>query len=201
MYSATPIFPTVIYETKNPYEFSEEETTFLKTADMHKKLNLGCSDDTHVLELKVFKNLKKFITSHIKTYVYDVLSIDPSIEFYITESWVNYMPVNGHHHQHKHPNSILSGVLFINGDNSPLTLISEETKPFSTLRLNAFKNNLYNTETFLIDNTPGMLVLFPSDLSHAVDVNGGNDIRCSLSFNTFVKGDLFDTQTSRLTLS
>lgn len=200
MYKVISLFPKLLFVTEDPYEFSEQEINFLKTADMHKKQYLACSDDTHVLELDVLKNIKKFIVSHIKTYVYDILSIDPSIEFYITESWVNYMPVNGHHHQHKHPNSILSGVFFVHGNNSPLNIISDEQKPFSTLRLKTMQQNLYNTESYLIDNIPGTLVLFPSELSHAVDLNNGDDIRCSLSFNTFVRGDIFDIQTSRLSL-
>jgi len=45
--------------------------------------------------------------------------------------------------------------------------------------------NQYNSETFSLPLVDGELVLFPSNLVHAVPLNLGNDIRYSLSFNTF----------------
>jgi hypothetical protein len=35
---------------------------------------------------------------------------------YITQSWANYTKKNQYHHTHEHPNSFISGVLYINAN-------------------------------------------------------------------------------------
>ncbi len=35
---------------------------------------------------------------------------------YITQSWLNYTETNQYHHKHQHPNSLVSGVFYINCD-------------------------------------------------------------------------------------
>ena len=42
-----------------------------------------------------------------------------------------------------------------------------------------------NSERIAIPMVPGDLILFPSDIMHAVTVNVSNETRYSLSFNTF----------------
>ena len=39
-----------------------------------------------------------------------------NVKPYITQSWLNYTRANQFHHRHEHPNSFVSGVLYINAD-------------------------------------------------------------------------------------
>jgi hypothetical protein len=37
-----------------------------------------------------------------------------SVTPYITQSWLNYTETNQYHHKHEHPNSLVSGVFYVN---------------------------------------------------------------------------------------
>ena len=50
----------------------------------------------------------------IKDYFNKVLSITDEVTPYITQSWLNYTETKQFHHRHEHPNSIVSGVFYIN---------------------------------------------------------------------------------------
>ena len=43
---------------------------------------------------------------------------------------------------------------------------------------------MYNAQSFMLPCTAGELIIFPSDLSHSVPTNKGDEDRISLSFNT-----------------
>jgi uncharacterized protein (TIGR02466 family) len=200
MYTLTPIFPKVLYRTTELYEYSEDEINYFKSLDIDHKKNVSVSSNRKVLNQDNLKKIRSHIEQHIKSYVYDVLEIDPSIEFYITESWVNYMPKDGYHHEHTHPNSVVSGVLYITGGESPICFANHQTKPFSCLKLQTTNTNLYNSQGYTFKNIPGSLILFPSDTIHYVEDNPHDSVRVSLSFNTFVKGTIHQEPTTSLTL-
>ena len=48
--------------------------------------------------------------------------------------------------------------------------------------------NLYNSETWWFPVKTLDVVLFPSSLTHRVEVKQGTNTRISLAFNTFIKG-------------
>ena len=50
---------------------------------------------------------------HVKNYGYNVLKMPKTIEFYITQSWINVNHSETHHHPHKHANSLFSGTYYI----------------------------------------------------------------------------------------
>ena len=58
------------------------------------------------------------------------------------------------------------------------------------LKLNFEKFNSINSETFYLPLVSGELILFPSHLRHSVPRNTSDEVRISLSFNTFVKDSL-----------
>ncbi|MAG49761.1 hypothetical protein CMO86_08985 [Candidatus Woesearchaeota archaeon] len=188
----TNLFPLPVYESDDLFIVGKKE---LDNLAVTYKDNVCVSANYRVLELDVFSKLKSHIEEHIKRFVYDYLNVNEDIEFYITESWVNYMLKDGHHHPHHHPNSILSGVFFISGDSSPLVLYSEENYPFKYLRLSGGDES-----TWIFPNIPGKLILFPSHVNHYVEKNKSDDVRISLSFNTFVKGNINTSPLQSLTL-
>ena len=58
---------------------------------------------------------------------------------------------------------------------------------FEMLKLNYEKYNSLNSQTFYLPAVSGELILFPSHLKHSVPINTSEDVRVSLSFNTFAK--------------
>lgn len=201
MFTVTPIFSKVIYQTTDLYTFTSEEIQYFQNLDIVLKNNVSISENRDILNYKTLNKIKKYIQKNIETYAYEVLEISKEVEFYITESWINYMGKNGHHHEHKHPNSILSGVLFITGGDSPISFSNSESKPFSTLKLQTSNLNLFNSDGYTFKNIEGSLLLFPSDTTHYVELNPHEEVRVSLSFNTFVKGVINRNPTISLNLN
>ena len=145
------------------------------------------SNDTWILNKKPLTKLKKFFQEQVESYAYNILEIDPTTEFYITQSWVNYNPPQSGHHGHKHPNSIISGVFYIEGENIAINFGRTLDLLYMGLR---YKNyNTYNSTSFEIGVKKNRLLLFPSTLNHSVKTNVSAVTRVSLSFNTFIKGE------------
>ena len=108
---------------------------------------------------------------------------------YITQSWTNYTRTNQNHHSHQHPNSFISGVLYISADEKfdKITLHRngyQQIKPVPT------EWNWYNSDSWFYTVKTGMIILFPSNTTHNVETKEGDNKRISLAFNTFFKGTM-----------
>ena len=97
--------------------------------------------------------------------------------------------MNQSHHAHNHPNSYLSGVLYINADEAYDKIIFQHNR-YEQITIPTTAWNPFNSETWFFPLESGEILLFPSRLSHLVAKKKGNNTRVSLSFNVFLKGDL-----------
>ena len=102
----------------------------------------------------------------------------------VTQCWLNKNPKGSKHHEHVHPNSIISGVFYLRQDKT-LPPIQFSKAIQSSMKLDPKKYNNLNSETFLLPCDTGELLLFPSSLKHSVPTNMGKESRLSMSFNTF----------------
>ena len=177
------IFPTPILITK--YEGSlVDELKHIDTLDwIEQKANQNFkSKDTYLLNHEQFKNIKNFIYESLNKFTKEVLMSDQRLV--VTQCWLNKNPKGSKHHEHVHPNSIVSGVFYFKQD-PKLPPISFSKSIQSAMKLDPKKYNNLNSETFLLPCTDGELILFPSNLKHSVPVNMGDEPRISMSFNTF----------------
>lgn len=142
----------------------------------------------NVLNLPYMSALKKHLMEQINHYAYEVLCITKSVELYITQSWLNINPSETAHHPHHHFNSFVSGTYYLQGS-TPIVFI-HNTEIFQNFDFDITKYNLFNTNYCNVSIEEGRCVLFPSILHHAVNPNEDKEERISLSFNTFIKGDL-----------
>jgi uncharacterized protein (TIGR02466 family) len=183
------IFPTPIYSSKLNRPLSEEELSFIDKIKLntHKALGNTISDNKNVLENEVFKKLKDDLYLRVKDYFDKVISSSNNITPYITQSWLNYTETNQFHHKHSHPNSLVSGVFYINchEEYDNIKFINDNYK---SIVLDVENWNLYNSETWWVPVKTGDIILFPSSLTHMVETKQGNNTRISLAFNVFVKG-------------
>ena len=184
------LFATPVYLSNLKREFSKEEKDLVieYKNNSHKNVANAMSKNTRVLEIETFKKLKKELLIQVQHYFDEVLCYE-NVTPYITQSWLNYTKKNEHHHSHTHPNSIISGVLYINADknNDTLTFLNYEYKQISP---EIKKYNIFNSKTSHLSVETGDIVLFPSSLIHMVQTKKEDDTRISLSFNTFIKGIL-----------
>ena len=156
------------------------------------------SKNNYVLDSPELKNLKEFCNKNLFMFFYDRFKVKKDIEIYITQSWINFNQKDTSHHRHKHANSIISSVFFIQGETCPITFYNSERNLFGNLM--SYEDfaapNENNAAQVYFGNENGKLFLFPSTLMHSVEPNKSNVERISLSFNTFIKGQLGGAQNS-----
>ena len=182
------IFPTPIYISKLN-KFTKQELNYVDKLSLNINKNMGnvSSKNSYVLNDKPFNNIKKKLLNHITKYFDEVISTSDKIVPYITQSWLNYTKENEYHHSHAHPNSFVSGVLYINANKENDKIIFEKNK-YQAIDLTKKDFNLYNSDTWFFPVHTGDLIMFPSDTQHKVEYKRGNNIRTSIAFNIYIKG-------------
>ena len=110
------IFSTALYITEIGRQFSKQENNYFCQDPNNLLINYGNRNtkNRYVLNTKTLKSLKQTLETYLNNYFTDVLKIKNTATPYITQSWLNYTNKGEFHHEHAHPNSYLSGVLYIN---------------------------------------------------------------------------------------
>ena len=162
------------------------------------------SKNDEVLESAELSSLRAFIDGQILIYKKELLRIKDENEIYITQSWVNRSGSDQFHPKHKHPNSIVSGVMFLDEDEGDALppIRFHRTQELFPLQFSFDELNEFNASCRTFDPRQGMLILFPSLLEHDVERNQSNRTRTSLSFNTYVRGVIGGTkQLTKVTIA
>ncbi len=182
------IFPVPIYITNLGRKFTKQEIDFFVKTTRSNSGNTT-SIDSYVLDKKPFSKLKKYILKNLDNYFKKIIDPLENVKPYITQSWINYTKPNQYHHQHRHSNSIVSGVLYLDVDvNYDKIFFVNDTHDSILIQSKNF--NIFNSKNWFFPVKTGELILFPSDTKHYVENKKGENTRISLSFNTFVKGKL-----------
>ena len=189
------IFPTSILNTNIGRDLNKHELASLlehkREDNILKNIENSSSIETYILNKEPeLKYLRLFIEEQINIYARDVMLVSDDIEFYITQSWLNWTEKGESHHRHYHSNSIISGVFYINALLGSDSIVFFLAGPQETLRLQRTGNNEFNELQHRHYVKTGDLVLFPSTLPHQVETVNTDETRSSLAFNVFVKGKL-----------
>ena len=190
------LFPTPLLICPCPFEYGKELEWIKKQSYRKANENIGTmqvlnrqSNDTFILDKPEMSRVRQFIDIKLKEYVVNIMGSDN--EMIITQSWLNRNGKAESHHEHKHPNSMISGVWYpqIHEKLPPIQFIDSQQRDVS---LSIKQYNNFNSATFLLPMKKGELILFPSNLQHSVPANHSDEERISLSFNTWCKGNLGD---------
>jgi len=183
------LFPTPLSFTKLPRKYTNEEVAFIQKCSQNVTKNTGntTSVDRYVLDEPVMADLKAFIQFYVNHFMESVEAPYNPVEAYITQSWLNYTQPGEFHHKHEHPNSYLSGVLYINADPEKDKIYFYKNG-YKRISLPTNNYNPFNSESWWFSVGTCDLVIFPSYLTHMVEQTESKDTRISLSFNTFLKG-------------
>jgi len=181
------LFPTPVAGFELGRDLSEVEREHL--FDLETRLNQGntTSVENYVLNKPELHSLTEFLNNSLQEYFNAVYSPKTKADLCITQSWVNYTKPGQFHHKHAHPNSLVSGVFYVQAtkETDKLHFFKDG---FQQLRIIPKDFNLYNSDSWWLTAATGALYLFPSSLTHMVEQVQGQDTRISLSFNTFPKG-------------
>ena len=189
------LFPCPIYIAKRDANLSPKEAKEIRKIidkeGMYKNAGNSTSNNTDIFNGKL-KKIKQFCEEQLNVYVKEVINPKEEVEFYITQSWLNVTKPGGYHHEHSHPNSIISGVFYISTEeDDKITFIDPNHKVKELIKFEQEEFNPFNSANWFFSVVTNQLVLFPSWLNHKVEVNEkATTDRISLSFNTFVKGTL-----------
>jgi uncharacterized protein (TIGR02466 family) len=192
------LFPTPVLIAQYPVPYDKELEYIRnlpcrrenKGGDAGNKIHYNRqSEDTFVLDKPELANVREFIKSKIFKFAREIMCSKD--EVIITQSWINKSKKGESHHEHVHPNSMISGVWYpvINEQLPPIQFRSRSQRD---IQLSNDKYNNFNSATFLLPMKMGELIIFPSNLTHSVPANQSETERISLSFNTWVKGSLGD---------
>ena len=188
------IFPVAIHISKYDGDISEE-FNFIKNITYVPNGNNGNfrSVNTFILKSKEMEKINEFILKQLNIYTKKILLSDNTVA--PTISWTNKNPKASRHHEHSHPNSILSGVFYFSiNESAPIQFHKNE---HGGMQLDYSKYNDWNNGMYATNMNVGELVLFPSTVRHSVPLNASEATRYSLSFNTFINSTIGST--SKLT--
>jgi uncharacterized protein (TIGR02466 family) len=185
------IFPTPVYFSELERDFTKKELKFFDKSKLTTYPNSGniTSEDTYILDKPELADLKAECMVAVQRYVDNIMSFKSTVQPYITQSWLNFTETGQYHHKHAHPNSIISGVIYVNADeeNDKIYFYNDGYKQIKP-QINEW--NLYNSESWYFTVKTGQVVLFPSNLTHMVQTKDGDNTRISLAFNVFLKGTI-----------
>ena len=186
------IFPTPVYFSQLNRKLTKKELLKVDNIkkDCHNNSGNITSNNNYVLNLKEFKNIKNEIDLRIKDYFEKVICSSNNLTPYITQSWLNYTNKKEYHHQHEHPNSFVSGVFYINSNKEYDKIKFFKKDYYQIIKPEVKEYNLYNSDNWWFSVKTGDIILFPSSLTHMVEIKQGDNTRVSLAFNIFVKGSI-----------
>ncbi|MCH2578000.1 MAG: TIGR02466 family protein [Pseudomonadota bacterium] len=154
-----------------------------------KAIDNYASPNKNVLAHDELKDLQTIIQQHLDNYFKAVYNTSNNVALQITQSWLTLSRKGESHHSHTHPNSVVSGVLYVNvaGNDGINFYRNEENLWFE---LEPSETNYYNSYKIHVATKVGDLVLFPSSVKHGVNKVTEDIKRVSLSFNTFFSGEM-----------
>lgn len=185
-----PLFAYPVMVCAKNYEFTSSEKNYISELEMFDNIGNSMSRNDRVLDSKELSDLKQFIDEQIFLFKKNLLRMKDENEIRITQSWINRSGPGQFHPKHKHPNSVISGVMFFdeNSDESLPPIRFFRTLGMFPLDFHFDELNEFNADCRLFETVRGRLMLFPSLLEHDVEQNKSDRVRTSISFNTYVRG-------------
>ena len=195
------LFPKAAMHFNVERSFTDEELALIMTYENATSNNMGnlSTEDVDILRLPEMSDIKKIIQDALDMYFLHMYQPKnpKEIRLTLTQSWLNFTKQGEHHHIHLHPNSIISGCLYINAKKDVDSIVFKNSE-FPYFQIEKEKDNEYNTFTSSIFVETGDIVLFPSNTLHMVPTVTDPHTRISLAFNSFFRGKLGNVSTDKV---
>lgn len=185
------MWPVVVQEEN--IGIKQEYVNFVENIEYErtKQDNGWSSIDYDLLNKEVFKDIKKTIIDRSEYYLQHIWS-QKKHELEIVCSWCMKHKKDDFAQPHYHHNSYISGVYYLQSDDSSGRLMfqrdDKENTLSDTIKPDVWRWNDINGGTYWIDTTPGNLVLFPSRLVHETNLNKSDLLRYCIAFNIMPRG-------------
>lgn len=170
--------------------FTDEEMAFVRAQEVRTNEGNSVSINNLVLRDTVMTPLREWIETCVDEYLKTTHDPKSEVRLNITQSWFNYSKPGQYHHKHYHPNSLVSGVLYLNTNLNDK--IHFHRAGVQQIKFDPLNWNIYNSDSWWLEAVTGRLILFPSCLEHSVPQVEGSQTRISMAFNTFPVGVVGD---------
>jgi uncharacterized protein (TIGR02466 family) len=118
------------------------------------------------------------------------LQYEGDFDFVITECWATRTDKFQKHHAHIHPNSLISGVIYLTNHSDATTeFFLPNPWHWADQFLKIGKENS-KIQVASVKPEAGKIVFFPSNLQHSTKPNLNSTPRYTISFNTFISGNI-----------
>ena len=133
----------------------------------------------------IVKDTKEWIDKCLKETINTIQMEDIDYDITYNESWYHVTKTNGMHEPHIHPRCSWCGVYYIKSGNhdSGDTVFENPVKSTYIDRGNLFLDHMH---TLRIKPQDGLLVIFPSYLSHYQAIYKGTEDRIVVAFNASI---------------
>jgi len=181
------VFPTLI---KYVSDFlNKKECNEVINLTLNKKLSshlslIGEAKSTHGLNSNILSKVNSNIIKKIQNKI-DEYAVDYGVrKLKLDNSWINIQNKNSVLNKHSHPDSIVSGALYLKVDKNSSKIYFYNPNTYLTF-VNVFKQTEFSCENYYFIPQIGDLILFPSWLMHGSNEEKNNSTeRMVLSFNT-----------------
>lgn len=193
------LWPMPVVTDKFYRKLKDEEYNFITSSSTDRKESNEISKNVHILNCPELSELKKDLNEYLQQYWNDVYDCEQSIK--ITNSWIAKSQPGESHHTHEHPNSIVSGVLYIKADEGAGDFKLIHSGPiYDRMEFNydLRRYSPVNSRSWQFPVRTGDIIIFPSSCLHRTNVNTTE--RIILGFNSFVEGNFGGDYISDLNL-
>jgi uncharacterized protein (TIGR02466 family) len=183
------IFPTPVVQFNYDPGLSAIEIDYIKNLNFIPNTNNFISKNKFVLDAPDLSKLKIFVQSCLNYYLINILEPADNFSLELTQSWVNVTKKEEYHPRHIHPNSFVSGVFYIQADREKDSIDFYRSLP-ETITYTRKNYNVWNSQLWTLPVETNNLILFPSYFAHGVSIIEKDRTRISLSFNSYMTGEL-----------
>jgi hypothetical protein len=184
--------PVLVYSLDRNLTGSEIGVIERTREDIISNTGNRISRTSYVLDEGGMEGLRADLTSILNNAFQSIERPGNICSLYITQSWVNYAKDTEFHHSHMHANSLYSAVVYLK--TAPGDCIDffrmKRTDIVGQLELQRKDYNDFNCHSWNLPVQTGTVIIFPSSLVHGVPPVNRQEERISLSFNSFIRGDL-----------
>lgn len=191
------LFAVPLYVSSLERQFSEAELKFFERQlrDCHPAVANFSTNNKQLLDDPAMAGIRGIVQKNLDKYLEVVFNTSNDVRLLITQSWLALTRKGQVHHEHTHPNSVASGVLYINlAENDGINFYRNRDNQWYELERVA--DNYYNASKYFIRTRVGDIVIFPSNVRHGVPEVTAEVDRISLAFNSFFSGKLGDVENS-----
>lgn len=180
------LFPTFVVYSDNENVINDKLVDFSRELIYEykgKPFNCPCISTVYtngtILELPEFAEIKNSIINTLGAFLHKTKIKKENLKFAC--SWLNLYETHGYQDLHSHPDSMISGVIYLKSDANRDLIFQSPYHFFQACQPEYDEQNLENCHTVDYETKVGRCFIFPSHLMHRT--LPATSERISLSFN------------------